>query len=434
MCGRSLGNSQHALLCPLLCPFGRFVCNRSSQWLEHPPLCAFLLSLLPSYHPSLSPRLTIPQNDDGFGSSNIRELYRALKSFGHHVWIVASSSNQSGVGGSVVYTTSLNLTADAQYGIVKAGAPSMGPDPHDNQIWYYNGTPAACVLVALDHILPLYANFSVPDLIISGPNYGHNLGPYVFTLAGTLGAAYTAVNRDIPAIAVSGGNSAQTPYYWVNDTTPAGLPDPATIAGRLTANLAQTLITASNGERVLPLGYGLNVNLPKISSYTDDTCLNPPFIHTRLTGGAYVDRAVLNETTGLFHWEDMLAKGGNQCINGDCALTGETALLDDACKSSVSVFTVDYDAPSSVCGGAVDVKSLLSSLVNEEDANPLVAGLTGSEGVFGGNGTKTGGNATVTAGAPAATTTATFDGAAARVGGSVGALLAAVMGVVAFVL
>lgn len=112
----------------------------------------------------------------------------------------------------------------------------MGPDPLDNQIWYYNGTPAACVTVALDHVLPLHAPFSVPDLFISGPNYGTNLGPFVFTLAGTLGATYTAISRDIPAIAASTGNNGQTPYFWVNETTPAGLPDPFTISARLTAN------------------------------------------------------------------------------------------------------------------------------------------------------------------------------------------------------
>ncbi|KFY48601.1 hypothetical protein V495_01197 [Pseudogymnoascus sp. VKM F-4514 (FW-929)] len=371
-------------------------------------------------------------DDDGFGTGNIRELYRALKSFGHKVWIVAPAINQSGVGGTVVFTTSTNLTADSQYGIIKAGAPSFGSDPADSQIWYYNGTPSACVQVALDHILPLHAPFSVPDLFISGPNYGTNLGPFVFTLAGTLGAAYTAIERNIPAIAVSTGNSGATPHFWVNETTPAGLPDPFTIAGRLAANLAQTLIVAAKakGGPILPLGYGINVNIPKISSYTDDTCVNPPFIHTRLTGGAYVDKAVFNATTGLFDWANIDTKGVNQCINGDCSLPGETKLLADGCKSSVSVFTVDYDAPSAVCGGAASVKGLLSSLVNEADASPLVPGLTGSEGVFGGNGTVRG-NTTATV-APGPTKTPDITGLAVRKAGSIGAVLAAVVGVMVF--
>jgi hypothetical protein len=39
-----------------------------------------------------------------------------MKAFGHQCYIVASSSNQSGTGGTAVFTTSVNLTADTQYG------------------------------------------------------------------------------------------------------------------------------------------------------------------------------------------------------------------------------------------------------------------------------------------------------------------------------
>lgn len=65
----------------------------------------------------------------------------------------------------------------------------VGSDPKDSHIWYYNGTPAACTFVALDYVLPKYADFKVPDLVVTGPNYGTNLGPFVWTLSGTAGAA-----------------------------------------------------------------------------------------------------------------------------------------------------------------------------------------------------------------------------------------------------
>lgn len=42
----------------------------------------------------------IVNNDDGFGSANIRELYRLLRAAGHNAWIVAPVSNQSGKGGT----------------------------------------------------------------------------------------------------------------------------------------------------------------------------------------------------------------------------------------------------------------------------------------------------------------------------------------------
>ncbi|KAF4500064.1 5 3 -nucleotidase [Fusarium agapanthi] len=97
-------------------------------------------------------------NDDGFGSGNLR-----------------------------------NLTAPSQYDLIPKGAPSVGHDPKDSQIWYYNGTPAACTFVALDYVLPKFANFSVPDLVVTGPNYGTNLGGFVWTLSGTVKAMAAVV-------------------------------------------------------------------------------------------------------------------------------------------------------------------------------------------------------------------------------------------------
>ncbi len=40
-----------------------------------------------------------------------------MKAFGHNVYIVASVVNQSGMGGTVVYTKEKNLTADSEFGM-----------------------------------------------------------------------------------------------------------------------------------------------------------------------------------------------------------------------------------------------------------------------------------------------------------------------------
>lgn len=56
-------------------------------------------------------------NDDDLRTANIRELYKPMKPFGHNVYIVASVTNQSGTGGTSIYTKDSNLTADGEFGM-----------------------------------------------------------------------------------------------------------------------------------------------------------------------------------------------------------------------------------------------------------------------------------------------------------------------------
>ena len=40
--------------------------------------------------------------------------------------------------------------------------------------------------------------FGAPiDLVVSGPNEGNNLGPFIYTLSGTVGATYTSIERGV---------------------------------------------------------------------------------------------------------------------------------------------------------------------------------------------------------------------------------------------
>ena len=124
-------------------------------------------------------------NDDGFGSAQIREFYRLLKESGHEVVMVAPADNQSGQGGRSVFTSNKTLAVNSEYNLVPAGAPSLA-ETMVSRIWYYNGTPAACTYVAFDYVLPnFYGNRSI-DLYVGGPNFGTNLGYFLYTLAGTM--------------------------------------------------------------------------------------------------------------------------------------------------------------------------------------------------------------------------------------------------------
>ncbi|KAF7198094.1 Acid phosphatase [Pseudocercospora fuligena] len=300
-------------------------------------------------------------NDDGFGAANLREFYRLLKAEGHDVVVVSEADNQSGMGGRAVFTNLPTLPAGSEYGLIPPGAPSIGQDPHDKNIWYYNGTPAATAFVGLDYVLPNFSNFKEPDLVVAGPNFGLNLGPFLYTLSGTAGYTYASVGRGYPAIAFSGGNPEQRSYTWINKTTASGHPDPATIQAQLAVKVVQALVKATpKGERLLPLGYGISVNTPFITSLFNDSCINPPFVQTRLTGGADYDIAVFNSTSKTFTYKNTVPSGGNQCINGDCSLPGETEILSTGCQSSISVFTVDYDAP--IGRSQTDIRHRLSSL------------------------------------------------------------------------
>jgi 5'-nucleotidase len=71
-------------------------------------------------------------------------------------------------------------------------------------------------------------------------------------------------------------------------------------------------------------------------------------------------------------------------------------LITKGCYSSVSVFTVDYDAPT--CGAsAIDQTKLLGSLVQSANSTSLIGGLNGTATV--------GSNRTVTTSSPSAVVT-----------------------------
>lgn len=298
-----------------------------------------------------------------------------MTTLGHDCYIVAPATDQSGTASQTFFTNDAKLVADSEWGtssplqawiwltfhagVVKAGSPSIGTDPRDDHIWYYNGTPAAQVLVALDYVLPTFAKFHTPDLVISGPNSGWTLGPFIYTLSGTIGAAITAIERGIPAISFSSGNTDPAPFNWVNASTKVGLQDPATITAHLAAALVQSMIDKAAGSPVLPKGYGLSVNMPYITSFSSDTCTNPPFVLTRMATND-TTKAAYDKGTGLFH----SSEGTSDQSSADKPLPREHDVVKAHCMSSVTVFTVQLDASfHGQCLNVADVTALVPVLV-----------------------------------------------------------------------
>ena len=166
--------------------------------------------------------------------------------------------------------------------------------------------------------------------------------------------SYAATARSIPAIATSGSNKAVA-YTEVNSTThPAALV--AAVAAKVVLGIIESVPT---GGPILPLGYGMNVNIPPLT--TNNT--SPAIVQTRMTGNAEVDEAVPGETPGTFTWANIrpYAAGVNACYNGDCSLPGETYVVQNG-KVSVSLYTVDYTAPTN--GYTKSIMSRLKSLTS----------------------------------------------------------------------
>ncbi|KAK0441180.1 sure-like protein [Desarmillaria tabescens] len=305
----------------------------------------FVLSALfnvPAYSksPSLNILLT---NDDSWASANIRATYSALKADGHNVLLVAPAVQQSGRGGTFVLPTT-NITAPGgEFGSIPVGAPYFGHDENDQNLWYFNGTPAASAVFGIDIIAPMRFGDKPIDLVVSGPNEGSNNGPFLYTLSGTIGASYASVERGIPAIAISAGNGTHRSFT----TNTGAKDDPANIAAQLIVNFVAALTRGIDPTqtRLLPLGVGIGINMPVFGP--GNPCVAPPFVSTRMTGGAVIDRLSIDPTTGFPVSNDLVADGLNVILNGNPQLPGET-LTSAECKTAVSVYSVDYDAPSEV--------------------------------------------------------------------------------------
>src|ERR1700694_6106713 len=158
-------------------------------------------------------------NDDGYEAPGLRALAAAFEGFAT-ISIVAPSREQSGAAQS--------LTLRQPIICHKVG----------ERQWAVDGTPADAVIVALHRLLP-----EPPDLVISGINFGANLGENVY-YSGTVGAAREAALHHIPAVAIS------------LCSKDAGLKFEA--AARVARSAAELILKEGLPDQVL-----LNVNVPE---------------------------------------------------------------------------------------------------------------------------------------------------------------------------
>lgn len=198
-------------------------------------------------------------NDDGFETANLRALQQKLKAAGHRVIVAAPTQNQSGRGGFVNFLAPIPPLATAtRYATVAKGAPGVGADPSDADVFYVDGTPVMSLLYGLDVAAPAKWG-KQPDLVISGPNEGNNTG-LVNNSSGTVANALYAINRGVPAIAVSYQSSASR--VWTALTPGATEYELADVVLRIVDALERQ---GRHGD-LLPPFTGLNVNVPTIAA------------------------------------------------------------------------------------------------------------------------------------------------------------------------
>jgi len=210
---------------------------------------ALALSTAPGAAGALDVLLT---NDDGYLNPGINSVRAALCAAGHSVTMVAPAGNQSGRGGSIntgalSSSSAMALTRQSSdacgdvYSLAGPTAPGT-----------YGGTPVDSLKAGLQVVLAGNA----PDLIVSGNNFGQNLGKPTSNASGTVGAAVQGAFEGIPAIAGSVGVLLSE-----NPTFPSTLAAFAPAAAFLVDVIAA--LEAEPGSALLPPKVKLlNINFP----------------------------------------------------------------------------------------------------------------------------------------------------------------------------
>ena len=130
--------------------------------------------------------LILVTNDDGILSPGLRAVVEALTEFAELV-IAAPSEQQTSMGRSL-WGDERECFRKREYVVGGTSIPAYHCD------W----SPARIVL----HALEVLFLTKKPELVVSGINYGENLGSNT-TISGTIGAAIQAAASGVPALAVS---------------------------------------------------------------------------------------------------------------------------------------------------------------------------------------------------------------------------------------
>lgn len=210
-------------------------------------------------------------NDDGYQAAGINRLVEALRGLGRIV-VCAPDSPRSGYSASFTCTQPVTLRRIS------------GDD--DLIVYACSGTPVDCVKLAMHRFFSQQA----PDLIVSGINHGGN-DSICIMYSGTMGAVLEGCVIGVPAVGFS------------------------LLDHRPSADFTQALpyvrrITEELLSRPMPLGVGLNVNIP--------------------AADALRGVRVCRQADGYWHKEFHYIDGDENADVATFQVTGEYACREDA--------------------------------------------------------------------------------------------------------
>ena len=162
-------------------------------------------------------------NDDGIHAPGLFALYEALKS-DYDLHIVAPELEMSAVGHAITLVDPIRVKPVHKKGVFFGHAVS--------------GTPADCVKIAVQEILD-----PPPDIILSGINWGNNVGVNIL-YSGTVSAATEGAFLGIPSAAISVGIQPEPNFEF---------------AARFSRKVIRILTKSG-----LKDGTALNVNIPPV--------------------------------------------------------------------------------------------------------------------------------------------------------------------------
>jgi len=197
------------------------------------------------------------------------------------------------------------LTSPCEFNTCPTGSPAEGFNASDTRLNYVNAFPVDAVRFGIQTLAPKFFNGFKPDLVVSGPNIGSNLGSTVL-VSGTVGAASEAALEGIPSIAFSGATGDQVSYTTLTTSPTSVDAKAALIYSQLSVTLVNALLASP--PPILPAGISLNVNYPSTSSCTSAAAFK--FVLTRINSNSGATDVQTCGTTHLPTESSVVGKAG----------------------------------------------------------------------------------------------------------------------------